>query len=68
MIGLYFATRIVPLALHLAPPGTGIPLPTLSPAVLAEAFACAALVALASAILPALRLKRLDVATILSGR
>jgi ABC-type antimicrobial peptide transport system permease subunit len=36
--------------------------------VLAWAVACAALVALTSSALPALRLKRMDIATALSGR
>jgi putative ABC transport system permease protein len=67
-IGMFLATRIVPVAVNMVPPGTQIPLPTLSPAVLAEAFACAALVALLSAVIPVLRLKRLDVASAMSGR
>jgi ABC-type antimicrobial peptide transport system permease subunit len=50
------------------PPGQGVPVPTMTVTVLAWAVACAALVALASSALPALRLKRMDIATALSGR
>ena len=49
-------------------PSLNLPDPYLSPAVLAEALAAVILLALLSVILPALRLNRLDVAAILSGR
>ena len=42
--------------------------PYLSPAVIAQAFLAVLLLAFLSVILPALRLKRLDVAAILAGR
>jgi putative ABC transport system permease protein len=45
-----------------------LPEPHLSPLVIAEAFLAAFLLAFLSVILPALRLKRLDVAAILAGR
>jgi putative ABC transport system permease protein len=67
-IGMILAMRIVPIAVSLVPPWMQLPIPTLSPGVVAEAFVCAALVALLSAILPVLRLKRLDVASAMSGR
>jgi len=52
----------------LLPPDVGIPLPTISPVVFFWALICAGLVALGSAIVPALRLARLDIATALSER
>ena len=50
------------------PPGQGLPIPTMSAMVFVWAAVCAALVAFASSALPALRLKRMDIATALSGR
>ena len=53
----------------LFPPGQGTPpLPTITAMVFVWAALCAAIVALVSAALPALRLKRMDIATALSGR
>jgi putative ABC transport system permease protein len=49
-------------------PSLFLPEPYLSPLVIAEALLAVILLALLSVILPALRLKRLDVAAILSGR
>ena len=49
-------------------PDLGLPEPYISFRVVAEAFAAAFLVALLGAALPARRLKRLDVAAVLSGR
>ena len=46
----------------------GIPPPVMSPAVYMSALASACLLALASAALPALRLRRQDIAAVLSGR
>ncbi len=46
----------------------GIPLPTMSASVFLWAGLSAALVALGSSVLPALRLKQMDIATALSGR
>jgi putative ABC transport system permease protein len=45
-----------------------LPDPSLSPLVIAEAFLAAFLLAFLSVILPAMRLKRLNVAAILAGR
>ena len=46
----------------------GFPMPRVTGDVVLYAMACAALVALISSALPALRLKRMDIATALSGR
>ncbi|HEX4270737.1 MAG TPA: ABC transporter permease [Rhizomicrobium sp.] len=53
---------------RLLPPGNGVPIPTVSPMVVGWAVICAAVVALASSALPALRLRQMDIATALSGR
>jgi putative ABC transport system permease protein len=58
-------TRILPA---LVPPGDNVPLPQMTPMVLVWAAICAAIVAFASSALPALKLKRMDIATALSGR
>jgi putative ABC transport system permease protein len=50
------------------PPGQGLPIPTMTVMVFVWAGLCAALIAFASSALPALRLKRMDIATALSGR
>lgn len=48
--------------------GISVPAPYLSPTVIGEALFAAILLALFSVILPALKLKRLDVAAVLAGR
>jgi putative ABC transport system permease protein len=48
--------------------GISVPAPYLSPAVIGEALFAAILLAFLSVILPALKLKRLDVAAVLAGR
>lgn len=84
VIGLVFAEALAPailgagLGLGLAAllavripkllPSLGLPEPYLSPVVIAQALFAAVLLAFLSVIMPALRLKRLDVAAILSGR
>jgi putative ABC transport system permease protein len=50
------------------PPSFGIPMPTMSAAVYAGAALSAFFLAFASAVLPAIRLMRMDIATALSGR
>jgi putative ABC transport system permease protein len=50
------------------PPGQGLPIPTMTVMVFVWAIVAAALIAFASSALPALRLKRMDIATALSGR
>jgi putative ABC transport system permease protein len=52
----------------LMPPNFGIPLPTMSPMVMLWAALCALLVAALSAALPVMWLRRMDIATALSGR
>ena len=61
----FVLTRILP---SLVPPGQGVPIPIMTPIVFVWAALCAAVVAFASSALPALRLKRMDIATALSGR
>jgi putative ABC transport system permease protein len=84
VIGLVFAEALAPailgagLGLGLAAllagripkllPSLNLPDPYLSPAVFAEAVLAVVVLAFLSVILPALRLKRLDVAAILAGR
>ncbi|MBA2588641.1 MAG: ABC transporter permease [Alphaproteobacteria bacterium] len=58
-------TQILP---GILPPNFALPMPTFSVTVLAWAAASACAVALASTILPILRLSRLDIAAALSGR
>jgi putative ABC transport system permease protein len=58
----------VPGMVQLLFPSLGLPLPTISPMVFALAMLNSAIVALASSALPALRLKRLPIAAVLSGR
>jgi putative ABC transport system permease protein len=69
-IGLVLATAINDRLPHLVPANLPlpIPLPYLTANVLALAFVFAVLVAFASAVLPALRVRRLDIATALAGR
>ena len=52
----------------LLPRGFGMPLATVSAGVFVWAMASACILALASTVLPALRLKRMDVASALAGR
>jgi len=58
----------VPGIVQLLFPSLGLPLPTISATVFALAMLSSAIVALASSALPALRLKRLQIAAVLSGR
>ena len=60
-----FLARQIP---KLMPPNFGIPLPTMSPMVMLWAAVSALGVAALSAALPMLWLKRMDIATALSGR
>lgn len=64
-IGLGIAAELVTFESRLLP---GVPLPYMSISVFAFAFAVAAAIAFVSAIAPALRLKRLDIATALARR
>jgi putative ABC transport system permease protein len=68
-IGIAVAKALAQQVPHLFPPNVlALPAPYMSPPVLSLAFVFAVLVAFISAVLPALRIKRLDVATALSGR
>jgi putative ABC transport system permease protein len=59
-------TKVLP---HVLPPSAGLPpMPTMTVMVFVWAAGSAALVAVASAALPALRLSKMDIATALSGR
>jgi putative ABC transport system permease protein len=66
--GIGLAALLAPQIPNVMPRDFGIPLPTMAPPVLLWALGCAALLALLSAALPILRLSRLDVAAVLSGR
>jgi putative ABC transport system permease protein len=66
-LGLGFAALIAARIPKLLP-SLQMPEPYLSPTVMAEAFVAAIVLTFLSVILPALRLRRLDVAAILAGR
>ncbi|HKY18759.1 MAG TPA: FtsX-like permease family protein [Rhizomicrobium sp.] len=67
-LGVGLAALLSDLIPRFLPPGQGLPIPTMTVMVFIWAGLCAALVAFASAALPALRLKQMDIATALSGR
>jgi ABC-type antimicrobial peptide transport system permease subunit len=68
-IGILLALIWAKQVPHLFPPNVlALPAPYMSPLVLSLAFVFAILVAFLSTVLPALRIRRLDVATALSGR
>lgn len=67
-LGVGLAAWAAHLLPALMPPGNGVPLPRINAMVLAWAAVAAAVVALLSSALPALRLRRMDIATALSGR
>jgi putative ABC transport system permease protein len=66
--GLGLAALLAPMIPKLMPPNFGIPLPTIAPRVILLALAASVAMAAFSAAWPILRLRRLDVAAILSGR
>jgi putative ABC transport system permease protein len=68
VLGVGFAAFLSHILPSLVPPGDNVPIPRMTPMVLVWAAVCAGLVAFASSALPALRLKRMDIATALSGR
>jgi ABC-type antimicrobial peptide transport system permease subunit len=68
VLGVAFAGWVAHLLPHLLPPGEGVPLPRVNATVVIWAAIAAAFVALASSVLPALRLRQMDIATALSGR
>jgi putative ABC transport system permease protein len=67
-LGIGLAAVISNVMPSFLPPGQGLPIPTMTVMVFVWAAICAGTVALASAALPALRLKQMDIATALSGR
>jgi putative ABC transport system permease protein len=67
-LGVGFAAWVAGELPALLPPGDGAPIPRVNAAVLVWAALAASAVALMSTALPALRLKRMDIATALSGR
>jgi len=67
-LGVVIAAVLARQIPAMMPPGFGLPLPTMSPVVIAWAAASAFIVALLSAALPILRLTRMDIASALSGR
>jgi putative ABC transport system permease protein len=67
-LGIGLAAVISNVMPSFLPPGQGLPIPTMTVMVFVWAAVCAGSVALASAALPALRLKQMDIATALSGR
>ena len=68
VLGIGLAAGFTAEMPKLLPPNLGLPLPTFTSTVLILAFAIATAVAFASAVIPALRIKRLSVAAALSGR
>jgi putative ABC transport system permease protein len=67
-LGMALAATLAHHIQAIMPPSFGIPRPTITAAVYAGAFGSALMLAFASAVLPILRLKRMDIATALSGR
>ena len=69
ILGVGLSAWLAGISLHLMPPGVGTPpLPRVTVMVAVWAGLSALAVALASSALPALRLKKMDIATALSGR
>jgi putative ABC transport system permease protein len=67
-LGIGLAAVISNVLPTFLPPGQGLPIPIMTAMVFVWAAIAASVVALASAALPALRLKQMDIATALSGR
>jgi putative ABC transport system permease protein len=68
LAGLAISRNAAPFAILILPPGLNLPVPDLSPTVFLSGFAVAILVAAASGIPPAWRVKRLNVVDALAGR
>ena len=68
VLGLGLAMALGQQVRHLAPPGWGLPVPVMAPEVFVFAGLGATAIALISTAWPALKLKRMDIATALSGR
>jgi putative ABC transport system permease protein len=67
-LGMALATLVAHNFTKMLPPNVGFPAPYMSAPVYLLALGCAVLVAFVSAVLPAARIARLDVAAALSGR
>jgi len=67
-VGIGLAAILSGMVNHLLPPGWGLPVPVMTLPVYLFAGLGAAVIALASTALPALKLRRMDIATALSGR
>jgi putative ABC transport system permease protein len=67
-VGIALAALLSGEVNHLLPPGWGLPFPVMTLQVYLFAGIGAAVIALASTALPALKLRRMDIATALSGR
>ena len=67
-IGIGVSKLLAQQVPHLMPTNLALPVPYMSPEVLSLAFVCAVIMAFISAVIPALRIKRLDVASALLGR
>jgi putative ABC transport system permease protein len=67
-LGIALAAALGQEVPRICPPGWGLPVPTMAPIVYIFAASGAAVIALVSTALPALRLKQMDIATALSGR
>ncbi len=67
-VGIGLAAILSGAVNHLLPPGWGLPVPVMTLPVYLFAAIGAAIIALASTALPALKLRRMDIATALSGR
>jgi putative ABC transport system permease protein len=67
-LGVALAALLARQIPALMPPGFGLPLPTMTGTVFLWAAISAFGVALASSVLPVLRLRQMDIATALSGR
>lgn len=68
LAGLAISRNAAPFAILILPPGLSLPVPDLSPTVFLSGIAVAILVAAASGIPPAWRVKRLNVVDALAGR
>jgi len=67
-LGIALAAALGGQIPKICPPGWGLPVPVMAPIVYLFAGAGAAFIALASTALPAFQLRRMDIATALSGR
>jgi putative ABC transport system permease protein len=67
-LGMVLAACLAAQVPRICPPGWSLPAPAMAPVVYVAAVLGAAVIAFASAVLPAMRLKQMDIATALSKR